>query len=597
MPELHFKGKEFVYNHHLSVPYCPLVPNAKKSIGDADLSGNLIIHGDNLVALKALLPFYAGKVDCIFIDPPYNTGTENWSYNDAVNSPIMREWLNSNPVNKDDMLRHDKWLCMMYPRVKLLHELLSERGSLWVTLDDNEVHHARAMLNEIFGDNCFVGQLVWQKRTSRENRTALSPSFDHILLYSKCLADTWRLVRNLLDVDGEIESNPDNDPRGPWKSIPFSAQGFRTNQVYPITTPTGKVLKPPKGRCWGATEDVFEKLKKDKQIYWPKGGDGRPRVKSWENAGLVPETLWLARDVGDTEDSKKELLSIFSDRETTDFHAPKPPRLVQRVVQISTDATSIVLDSFAGTGTTAHAVLAQNKKDGGQRKFVLVEGESYADSLTAERVRRVIKGYRFDGVDSEELYSKKLNVTSLKSADKILAHIASIENLEEHRFDAIRKEVSGGVLVVSGERKVNKKTEGLGGVFTYCSLGEPIDMDKLLTGERMPKYEALGAWLFHTATGEAVKAKAIDQSNWFLGESAGFFVWLVYKSNLDFLKSRDAALTLELAERIAKMKDAKGANKRHLVFAPAKYVPNKMLLPLGVEHAPLPFALYRVEKS
>jgi adenine-specific DNA-methyltransferase len=151
-----FKGKEFVYNHHLAVPFRPLEPIADKSIGDARLDGNLIIHGDNLHALKALLPMYAGKIDCIFIDPPYNTGNENWSYNDNVNSPVIREWLDSNPVGIEDGLRHDKWCAMMWPRLRLLHELLSETGSFWMTLDDNEIQHARMMLDEIFGEKNFV---------------------------------------------------------------------------------------------------------------------------------------------------------------------------------------------------------------------------------------------------------------------------------------------------------------------------------------------------------------------------------------------------------------------------------------------------------
>lgn len=171
MPELVFKGKEYVYNHHLTVPYRPLIADAEKSIGPADLAGNLIIHGDNLHALKSLLPRYAGKVDLIFIDPPYNTGNESWSYNDNVNSPIMREWLRSNPVNAEDMLRHDKWLCMMWPRLTLLRDLLSERSSLWMTLDDNEVHRARMVFDEVFGDDCFITSIAWQKRTSRENRS------------------------------------------------------------------------------------------------------------------------------------------------------------------------------------------------------------------------------------------------------------------------------------------------------------------------------------------------------------------------------------------------------------------------------------------
>ncbi len=169
MPELLFKGKEFVYNHHLSVPFRPLLPEPDKSIGDAHLDDNLIIHGDNLHALKVLLPMYAGRVDCIFIDPPYNTGNENWSYNDNVNSPMMREWLNSNPVNEEDMLRHDKWLCLMWPRLRLLYELLSEQGSIWITLDDHEIHRARAILDELFGEQNFVATCIWHKVYSPKN--------------------------------------------------------------------------------------------------------------------------------------------------------------------------------------------------------------------------------------------------------------------------------------------------------------------------------------------------------------------------------------------------------------------------------------------
>lgn len=592
MPEIQFKGKEFVYNHHLSVPYRPIIPHKKKSIGDGNLSDNLIIHGDNLHALKALLPLYSSKVDCVFIDPPYNTGNENWCYNDNVNSPMLKEWLSSNPVNKEDMLRHDKWLAMMYPRVKLLHELLSDNGSLWMTLDDNEVHHARALFDEVFGEDSFVGQLVWQKRTSRENRAPLSSAHDHLLLYAKSTPDAWKLHRNLLEPSEEGYANPDDDPRGKWKSIPFSAQGYRKNQVYDITTPSGNVLKPPRGRCWGATEPEFRKLLEiEKRIYFPKDGDGRPRVKQFpeHEKGLVPMSIWFASEVGDTEESKKEILEIFED--DLPFGTPKPTKLIQRIVQISTQPNSLVLDSFAGSGTTAHSVLLQNKKDGGNRKFILVECEDYADKLTAERVRRVIKGYKFTGKKTEELLSQQITFTSLKKADEILERVAGIENLEAHRFDSIEKKINDGVLVVTGEKAITDKVEGLGGSFTYCTLGDPIDMDKILTGESLPDYKGIGAWLFHTATGEALKAEMVDEAKWFLGESSGFYVWLIYKPDLEFLKSRESALTLNLAETIAKRK-----SKRHLVFASAKYVPNKTLLPLGVEYAPLPFALYRVEK-
>ena len=597
MPTLEFKGKSFVYTHHLSVPFRELVIDAKKSLPargqKPSLEDNLIIHGDSIHALKALLPVYAGKVDCVFIDPPYNTGNEGWCYKDDVRSPLMREWVKkAAPVDKEDLERHDKWLCMFYPRVRLLYELLSETGALWMTLDDNEVHRARGVLDEVFGEECCVGQLAWQKRTSRENRTTLSPSFDHILLYSKCLPDTWKLFRNLLDAEGETTSNPDNDSRGPWKSIPFSAQGYRKAQDYKIVTPTGKVLEPPKGRCWGATEPEFKKLLADKRIYWPKEGDGRPRVKSWDTNGLVPETLWMASEVGDTEASKKELMEIFSDREALDFHAPKPPALVQRAIGISTKADSVVLDSFAGTGTTAHAVMLANKKDGGRRKFILVEMEDYADSLTAERVRRVSKGYSFKGKKTEELFRESLTYRRLENSDKLLDHIHSIENLEGHRFDSIEKKVAAGVLIVSGEKLVTEKVDGLNGTFTFATLGPEMTLDKLLAGG-LPTFEALAKYVFFTATGrtlsELPKAKAAAAG--FIGETDLYRVHLFYKPEKKWLQSNDAALAEKLVDEMLATNTDK---KKLLVFAAAKFMSQRELSQRGVDFCQLPYAIHRI---
>jgi adenine-specific DNA-methyltransferase len=231
MPELFFKGKEFVFNHHLAVPFRPLIPDPKRSVGESGekgrLDGNLIIHGDNLHALKALLPLYAGKVDCIFIDPPYNTGNEGWCYNDNVNSPMMRDWLDSNPVGIEDGLRHDKWLAMMWPRLRLLRELLSEQGSLWVTLDDNELHRARSMLDEIFGADNFVATCIWHKNYSpKPSAQFFSEDHDYLLIYAKA-KDAWRpnLLERTEDMDARYD-NPDNDPRGPWKPGDLSARNY-----------------------------------------------------------------------------------------------------------------------------------------------------------------------------------------------------------------------------------------------------------------------------------------------------------------------------------------------------------------------------------
>jgi adenine-specific DNA-methyltransferase len=239
-------------------------------------------------------------------------------------------------------------------------------------------------------------------------------------------------------------------------------------------------------------------------------------------------------------------------------------------------------------------MLAANAKDDGDRRFILIECEDYADTLTAERVRRVIQGYGFKGTQREELFRESLTWTKLKNANGILARASEVEEVNAGRFDNISKTVKDGELIVTGEKKITEHTEGLGGEFTYCTLGPELDIDKILTGETLPDYLTLGAWLFHTATGEAFNGAKAKEKNWYLGESAAYHLWLVYKPDLDFLKSSVAALTLDLAEKIAK---AKPAGKKHLVFAPAKYVPNSKLLPMGVEYAPLPFALYRIEKG
>ncbi|WP_442772645.1 site-specific DNA-methyltransferase [Paenirhodobacter enshiensis] len=598
MTELVFKGKEFVWNHHLAVPFRPLVPQPDKGIGEVRLDGNLIVQGDNLHALKALLPMYAGRVDCIFIDPPYNTGEEGWSYNDNVNGPMIKEWLEANPIGIEDGLRHDKWCAMMWPRIRLLHELLTDDGSIWITLDDNEVHRARSILDEVFGEDCAIGQIVWQKRTSRENRAVFSPSFDHILVYSKALKDTWKLRRNRLLPKEDGYANPDNDLRGPWASIPFSAQGYRENQVYTITTPTGVRHRPPKGRCWGATEPEFEKYKELNLVYWPKGGNGKPRIKQFpdEAKGLVPMTLWPASEVGTTEESKKLLLDIFSDYSADDLriHAPKPVDLIRRVIEISTRKDSIVLDSFAGTGTTAHAVIASNKFDGGNRRFILVEMEDYADRLTAERVRRVINGYDFKGTQKTELLREKLNWRAIERADTLVHKVQGIENLHGHEFDKIKKEVKDGELIVTGEKAVAERAEGLGGSFTYCTLGQPVELDAILTGEDLPGFDALGGILFHMATSQPVPQGQTDADSFHVGMVNGTRVWLIYRPDLDWLKSPDAALTLTFARQVAEAHPG----ERHLVFAPARYVSQRLLDAegLAVEFVPLPFALYRVER-
>ena len=609
MPELNFKGKEFVHNHHLAVPHRPLIPDAAKSLGEVKMDGNLIIHGDNLHALKALLPMYAGKVDCIFIDPPYNTGNEGWCYNDKVNSPIMQAWLSENPVGIEDGLRHDKWCAMMWPRLRLLHELLAETGSFWMTLDDNEIHRARMMLDEIFGVTNFLGVVIWEKADSpRMDSDIFSTSHDYLVVYSKNIS---KVLFQKLDRDNEIVlehyKKSDDDGRKYYLK-PLRAMGgqgetreARPKLYFGLTAPDNSVVFPKLtdggdgAWRWGETKIANE----IQRIEWVKGQNGWTpyfRIYADSGEGRPPETIFYNIDVGSSRTAKAEIKQLFEGGSA--FDTPKPIRLLQRVLEIATDDNSIILDSFAGSGTTAHAVLATNEKDGGNRKFILVECEDYADSLTAERVRRVINGYAYQGKQREELFKKSLTFTDFKKSKELLHRIEGIENLEAHRFDKIERTVKNGELLVEGVNTITAQTEGLGGSFTYCTLGEAIDLDKMLTGESLPSFGQLGALLYHMATNEAKPIVEVVEEVagcGYLGESAHFHVWLVYRPDMDVLKSRDAALTLTRARELSAAKPG----KRHLVFAPAKFVSQKLLdeEKLPVEFSPLPWALYRIERS
>jgi adenine-specific DNA-methyltransferase len=284
MPTLEFKGKPFVYSHHLSVPFRELIVDPEKSLvakgRKPSLDDNLIIHGDNLEALKALLPHYAGQVDVIYIDPPYNTGEEGWAYNDNVNSPLMKEWLGK-VVDRDDLERHDKWLCMMWPRLQLLFELLAEQGSLWISCDDSEAHHLRTIVEEIDGPGAFIDAIVWQKNYSpKSTANQFSSDHDYILAFSK-VDDSWRpgLLPRTAKQDAAYR-NPDKDPRGDWKPGGLDARNPYSKGVYPITTPSGRVVPgPPPGNFWRISEERLKKLDADKRIWWGKDGSNVPAIK------------------------------------------------------------------------------------------------------------------------------------------------------------------------------------------------------------------------------------------------------------------------------------------------------------------------------
>ena len=359
------------------VPYRLLEEVHNLSTGDlADFSGhdadNMLIQGDNLEALKALLPFYAGQVKCIYIDPPYNTRSAFAHY--------------------DDNLEHTKWLAMMWPRLELLRELLAEDGSIWVSIDDQECHYLKVVMDEIFGRGNFVADVFWQKTHTRENRTDISTVHDHIIVFGRD-REVWRETRNLLpssETQLERFKNPDDDLRGRWASLPAHAKaekGRRKEQFFTITTPSGRRVDPPVGRCWLYTKDRFEEMVAQNRIWFGKGGNNVPRVKKFLSEvqqGLVPSTLWLHQEVGSTGQAKGEITALFPGE--TPFSTPKPERLVQRILHISTDPGDLVVDSFLGSGTTA----AVAHKMG--RRWIGIEMGEHAVTHCIPRLKKVIAG-------------------------------------------------------------------------------------------------------------------------------------------------------------------------------------------------------------
>ena len=394
MPTLDWIGKSAVVNHHRQVPCHVLRCDAELSFGALD-SGNLLVQGDNLLALKALLPDYAGKVKCIYIDPPYNTGSEGWIYNDNVNSSEIREWLGQ-VVGKDaeDLSRHDKWLCMIYPRLVLLREFLSQDGVIFVSIDDNEMHNLRAVLGEVFGDQNFVANVIWQKKYTRANdATHFSGNHDFLVCFArdKKIFRIGRIERT--NAQDKAYKNPDDHPLGPWKPTPLHAKSGTDARPYRFRN--GVVWQPPAGTFRRFPDESLKRLDEADEIWFGKNGDAVPQRKTFLgslDAGLVPVTIWTHEVAGDNHIGRDELKELVPEHL---FDSPKPISLLSLVLQLGAERDSIVLDAFAGSGTTGHAVLAQNKLDGGSRRFICIEmDESICRNVTVPRLRRVIDGYQ-----------------------------------------------------------------------------------------------------------------------------------------------------------------------------------------------------------
>ena len=365
MPTLHWLARDEDLRTASRVPYRLLEEAPDLSAGEPD-TGNILIQGDNLEALKALLPFYAGQVKCIYIDPPYNTHSAFEHY--------------------DDSLEHTQWLAMMWPRLELLREFMTDEGSIWINIDDDEGHYLKIIADEIYGRRAFIVNCLWQKRTSPDGRINMGDAHDHIFVYgSQTTRDSFNNLA-LTEEQRSLYKNPDNDLRGPWVSTDFTAQGYRPNQMYEIVTPAGVRYSPPEGRCWANVEENFTRLRNQGRIWFGKDGSSRPRVKNYlsEAEGVKSWSWWANREVGHNQEAKKEINALFGALNA--FDTPKPERLIQRILHIATNPGDLVLDSFLGSGTTA----AVAHKMG--RRYIGIEMGEHAVTHCVPRLRKVING-------------------------------------------------------------------------------------------------------------------------------------------------------------------------------------------------------------
>jgi len=367
MPTLNWLNKEEALSISSKVPYRLLEPMKKYSFGVPE-SENMLIQGDNLETLKALLPYYAGRVKCIFIDPPYNTQNAFEHY--------------------DDNLEHSQWLTMMYPRLELLRELLdTKQGSIWISVDDSEAHYLKVIMDEIFGRENFVSSIIWQKKHTRSNDAKwFSDNHDFIIVYAKN-KNQWKINKlSRSEEQDKCYGNPDKDHRGPWASQPIQVKTPSDDYIYEIVTPEGRKFWPPKGRSWQFKKERYFELVADNRIWFGKDGKNVPRIKKFLSEvqdGIVPLTIWPRQEVGDNQEAKGEMKILFPE---ISFSTPKPERLIQRMLELGSKAGDLVLDSFLGSGTTA----AIAHKMG--RKYIGIEMGEHAVTHCYERLKKVVDG-------------------------------------------------------------------------------------------------------------------------------------------------------------------------------------------------------------
>lgn len=594
MPVLDWIGKDAVSEHVADVPFRLLEEQPDRSIGDPE-AGNMLIQGDNLLGLKALLPHYAGRVNCVYIDPPYNTGNEGWVYNDNVNSPEIREWLGET-VGKEaeDLSRHDKWLCMMYPRIVLLRKLLAEDGAIFVTIDDEELPHLRLLMDHIFGRRNFVANFVWQsKDTPGNNSGGVAEMHNYVVAYQK--SDKFDLnLRKRTDDQISNYSNPDDDPRGVWLGSPLTRAEHRDRDYYQIENKAGRKVWPPEGSSWRRPPETMERLAEEDRIWWGKDGDSdfpmEKKFLSEAKEGVVNRTWWPYEFAGSTRNASAELKQIFDG--VKKFDTPKPSQLVHRIIEMATGPQDVILDSFAGSGTTGHAVMQQNHLDGGQRQFILVEiEEEVAVDVTAERLSRIINGYEYTGTEKTELLREKLTVTAFKNSAKIVEKMNALKEEHKDEYDGFRTKIEGDFIAYYGKKKIEDRMEGLGGGFRYFTVGPTLTTEDGCIREDIP-YRELARYVYFKETGRPLPPDGLLAPP-LVGTPNGQAVYLLYNGALqDTDPENGNVLTRSLANQLTQgLEGAPPCDGPKVVYGTACMISPEQRQSMGITFRQIPYDL------
>lgn len=550
MPTLKFKGKNVIWNHHLSIPYHTLEEDPKLSFQPKKGEGNLIIEGDNLLALKALLPIYSGRIKCIYIDPPYNTGNEGWIYNDKVNSPLHQEWFGK-VVGEDDLTRHDKWLCMLTPRLKILKDLLSDDGIIFISIDDHEMERLKLLIDEIFTEYLKVATFVWHKKYGGggDNKNLVT-EHEYVLCYCSQKNPKLEQVINGIEYDFDDFADFETDENGYYYSAtesilmrgPNSTPDKRPNLCYPIIDPDGNRILPRFGKgTWAYEKNTLDDKLGKRDLVWKKiKGNWMLYKKKFlfleddEVRDKKPRTILDRRyGIGQTGEGTNRLKVLFNSREI--FPNPKPISLIKHLINLSTSTNenSIILDSFAGSGTTAEATIELNSNDLGNRNFILVQMTEASEQFPRKNICKSVTSKRV---------------------------------------------------------KLAIKTENYESGFHYLRVGKAMDTDSMLSGE-LPTFKEFAKYVFYLCTGTTLSdTNKINEKKYFIGKTENTVLYLIYKQ--DFNELTKLALTLKLAESFIK----NNPRKRIIVYAPACFLDQEYLMEKQIEFVNIPYNLFQRNK-